>query len=304
VSGPRTNHAPEHGQPTGADHDAILEQVEAHALGALDRVDAGIVDQHLRWCTQCREQAESTRRVVELLALAVPLGVAPNPHVKRALLARVAADERAAPYEPALTRRDDEVLVRQAPAPTVLVRSTHDGMAGAQSNVRSWARFVPPAIIAPLAVALLVVGAWANSMRLDLAERERGSTLATEAGLNRIVANGGAVQLYSMEPQCDDCPGHGRLGVDSKDNMGVVVAWGLDPDQEHEVWCVDTKGVKAMVSTLDVGADGGAMQAFAFPTQDVAAYTEVYVAQKDGGAMYMVDLAPESGPPPTATPQR
>ena len=155
-----------------------------------------------------------------------------------------------------------------------------------------------PAIVAPLALALIVVGAWANSMRLDLADQEREATRDNGSGLNRIVADGGSVQLYSMEPQCDDCHGRGRLGVAPSDNMGLVVAWGLDPEQDHEVWCVDSKGDKAMVSTLNVDSDGGAMQAFAFPSGDVSRFKEVYVAQKDGGAMYMVHLSPTTGTPP------
>lgn len=302
MSGPRTNQALDHGHHPGPAHDAILDQVEAHALGALDRTDAGIVEQHLRWCGPCRDQAESTRRVVELLPLALPSDTVPSLDVKRALMYRVAADQQAAPYEPAIDRRRDKVVEeRRLPAATTPVTVSRDGVArGLPARGGSWARFVPAAIIAPLALALLVVGAWANSMRIDLADQKLDTTVVNDAGLNRIVANGGAVQLYSMEPQCDDCRGRGRLGVDPRDNMGVVVAWGLNPDQDHEVWCVDTNGDKAMVTTLDVGADGGAMQAFAFPADDVSQFTEVFVAQKDGGAMYMVDLAPTNGTPPAA----
>ncbi len=298
MSGPRTNQAPHYGPPPGLDHADILDQVEAHALGALDRTDAGIVEQHLRWCAPCRDQAKITRDVVNLLPLALALDDTPSPQVRHALLSRVASDERDLPYEPPMERADLEVEDREVRSPTATVVPSRTRAPVSDRTPSPWARFAPPAIIAPLALALIVVGAWANSMRLDLADRERETTLANEAGLNRIVANGGAVQLYSMEPRCDDCPAHGRLGIDPRDNMGVMVAWGLDPKQDHEVWCVDTKGRKAMVSTLDVDAAGGAMQAFAFPTEKVSEYTEVYVAQKDGGPMYMVDLAPDDGTPP------
>ncbi len=300
MSGPRTNQAPDPGGPSGSDHDGILDQLEAHALGALDRTDAGIVEQHLRWCAPCRDRAESTRRVVDLLPLALPLDTAPSSDVKRALFARVAADDREMPYEPPIDRRHLEAEERRVPVPAAPVGSSHPGAVISARASSTWSRIVPPAIIAPLALALIVVGAWANSMRLDLADSNREPSLANGSGLNQLGSDGGSVQLYSMEPQCADCPGRGRLGVDPGDNMGVMVAWGLDPAQDLEVWCVDTDGDKAMVSTLDVDREGGVMQAFAFPQEDVSLFKEVYVAQKDGGAMYMVDLAPTTGtPPPT-----
>lgn len=217
-------------------------------------------------------------------------------------MSRIAADDRGLPYEPPMERAHLDVEDRGVRAPTATFLPNRIRPAVSDRTPSPWARFVPPAIIAPLALALIVVGAWANSMRLDLADQERETALANEAGLNRIVANGGAVQFYSMEPRCDECPAHGRLGIDPLDNMGVMVAWGLDPEQDHEVWCVDTNGDKAMVSTLDVDADGSAMQAFAFPSKKVSEYTEVYVAQKDGAPMYMVDLAPDDGTPPATEP--
>jgi hypothetical protein len=286
------NQAPRHGLSSRAEHDAILDQVEAHALGALDRTDAGIVEQHLRWCAPCRDQAESIRRVVDLLPLALPVDEAPSADVKRALFGRVAVDDRELPYEPPLDRRPDtEARQRLDNA-----RPERERAAIGSRTPGPWSRIVAPALIAPLALALIVVGAWANSMRLDLADQQ-DSTLANGSGLNRLAASGDAVQFYSMEPQCDDCPGRGRLGVNPSDNMGVVVAWGLNPDEDHEVWCVDTEGDKAMVSTLDVNTEGGAMQAFAFPSEDVSQFKEVYVTQKDGEAMYMVHLEPGAGTP-------
>ncbi len=214
--------------------------------------------------------------------------------MKQALFARVAADDPQAPYEPPLDRHlDAEERGRQEGARPEPDRALIDGR-----TLGPWSRYVAPAVIAPLALALIVVGAWANSMRLDLADQEQESTLATGTGLNQLVTRGDAMQFYSMEPQCDECPGRGRLGVDPRDNMGVVVAWGLNPDQDHEVWCVDSQGEKAMVSTLDVNKEGGAMQAFEFPSEDVSQFKEVLVTQKDGGAMYMVDLEPATGTPP------
>ncbi len=301
MSGPRTSLTPDDGQSNQAQHDAILEQVEAYALGALDRVDAGIVEQHIRWCPQCRDEVEAVRRVVDLLPLAVPYVDSPPPDVKARLLERVASESRSEPYHwTGLHQRDEPEPARSPSAQRRASRTDNaDGTIG--SDARSWQRFVPPAVIAPLAIALIVVGAWANSMRLELEDQEQVETIANQEVLNQIVANGGDVRLYSMEPQCTDCGGRGRLGVDVADSVGVVVAWDLNPEQKHEVWCVNKKGDRKMVSTLDVDAEGGAMQAFAFPDDNMADYTEVYIAQTDGEATYMTNLTQDIIEP-SATP--
>jgi len=302
VSGPQTNRTPDHGKSDQTECDAILEQVDAYALGALDRVDSGIVEQHLRWCPQCRNDVEAVRRAVDLLPLAAPVVDPPSPAVKNRLFARVASDNRSDPYEPTGLLRREERDAALVSSTTQHGRYVSDGPGRAGLAASSWLRFAPPAIIAPLAIVLVVVGAWANSMRLEIEDRDRVQAISYQEELSQIVANGGNVQLYSMEPQCPDCTGRGRLGVDVADSMGVVVAWDLDPERDHELWCVDKKGDKSMVSKLDVDAAGGAMQAFAFPDENMSDYTEVYIAQTNGEAMYMSNLAPQASKDPSATP--
>lgn len=300
MSGPQTNRSPDHGRPNQAECDAILEQAEAFVLGALDRFDAGFVEQHLRWCPRCRDEVEAITRVVNLLPLAVPVVDAPSSAVKSRLLARVANDNRTDPYEPERLQRPDELYASGTPSATPRPTTSGEDSGTAAMPDRSWLRFVPTAIIAPLAIVLIVVGAWANSMRIDLEDQQQELGTANQEELNRIVANGGDVRLYSMQPLCTDCTGRGRLGVDVADSVGVVVAWGLNPEQEHEVWCVNKKGDKQMVSRLDVDADGGAMQAFSFP-DTMTDYSGVYIAQTDGEATYMTNLDADE---PSATPER
>lgn len=302
MSGPQSNQAPDNGQPAWTDHDAILEQIDAYVLGALDRVDSGIVEQHLRWCQPCREQEEATRRAVDLLPFAVPAVTPPPPAVKTRLLARIENDNRADPYAwsglAPESDRDVEALASTR-QPTIVGGNRSGGPVAAQS---SWLRFAPAAIIAPLAIALMVVGAWANSLRQQLDDQTPVQTASGQLELSQIVSNGNDVQLFSMEPQCAGCTGRGRLGVDMSDRVGLVVAWGLNPDREHEVWCVNSRGDRKMVSTLQVDAEGGAMLAFAFPDDDMKDYTGVYIAQTDGEATYMSNLTPADRMAPPATP--
>lgn len=303
MSGPQTNPTPDHGQPRHAEHDAILEQAEAYVLGALDRVDSGIIEQHLRWCPHCRDEVTAIERVVDLLPLTVPQVDPPPPGVKARLFARVAAENQAAPYAWQGLHRDAEPDAQRAGSTKPVPGVAGNRSGGTASGTTSWLRFLPPAIIAPLGIALIVVGAWANSMRLDLEEQERNRGISNQRELNQIVANGGDVRLYAMEPQCTGCSGRGRIGVDVADRIGVVVAWGLNPDQEYEVWCFNKQGDKKMVSTLDVDAQGGAMQGFSFP-EDMSDYSGVYVAQTNGEATYMSNFAPDNVEEPGATPDQ
>lgn len=304
MSGPNPNQAPDHGPSLSAEHDGILEQLEAYALGALDRADSGIVEQHLRWCPQCRGEEEAVRRVVDLLPFIVPPVDVPSPAVKGLLFDRIAADESQPDRQDMADRlRHHEPEVMAGARAVSSVTPSAPRTPGSPTSSPAWSRFVPPAVIAPLAIALLVVGAWANSMRLDLEERDEARAIANQQELNQIVANGGDVQLYSMEPQCADCTGRGRIGVDVADRLGVVVAWGLNPDREHELWCFNKKGDKKMVAELDVDAEGGAMQAFSFPP-DMTDYSGVYVAQTDGEATYMSEFSPDETEEPWATPER
>jgi len=153
---------------------------------------------------------------------------------------------------------------------------------------RQWTRVVPAALIAPLALALILVSAWANSLQNTIEERD--SDLASQRQLNGAIETVGAVQMYSLEPLCTDCTGSSRLGVDMDNNIGMLVAWNLDPNKEHSVWCVDSKGKKSWISTLDVDPRGGAMQAFTFPGK-ASNYSEVYIASDNGSVAYMTNIA-------------
>jgi hypothetical protein len=150
-----------------------------------------------------------------------------------------------------------------------------------------------------LVLALIVVAAWANSLNNQLAETR--SELDDQQSINETTQNGARVQLYSMQPMCPGCEGNGRVGIDQADQMGMVVAWNLDPSEEHQVWCSNSSGEKAQVTNLMVNADGGAMGTFALPTL-AGGYSRVYLQADDGTVMYVSDLGPVDEDP-WATPE-
>lgn len=151
---------------------------------------------------------------------------------------------------------------------------------------------VPAALTAPLAIALIVVAAWANGLQntIDEQDAELANQQPANGAASVALLNGAEIQMYSMEPSCAGCPGSGQLGVDMADSTGMLVAWNLDPAKKHSVWCVDGKGEKEWISTLDVNADGAAMQTFDFPGS-ASKYTEVYISRDNDSIAYMTNIA-------------
>ncbi len=276
-----------------ADHDEVPsaacafteENAAGYALGALDRFDRSLIEHHLRWCSRCREIVQAAENVTAYLPFLSPAVAPPSPDVRTRLMERIASD---------LTGP----IIEVPPVSSRLARAadTKDSGPAPVPLQRRWTRFLPAALVAPLAIALIVVLAWANNLQDTIDEQE--IALANQQQLNRAIANGGEVQLYSMEPRCSECKGGSRLGIDKEDGVGMVVAWDLDPKQKHSVWGVNDKGDKEWVSTLEVDPDGAAIQAFGFPG-DASSYTEVFISSGNGSVAYLTNIAT----PPADIPQ-
>ena len=152
-------------------------------------------------------------------------------------------------------------------------------MRAATGKTGNWRRWIPPAVITPLAIALLVLAAWTNSLRNEVnalrAEQQEGFT----------VASGNGMQLYTMRSDCPTCnpAASGRFGGNPDDSVGVVIAWNLDPNAQHQIWCIDKNGEKWMITTLDVEPTGDVVQAVSFP-QPLGGYQQIYVARHNGTA--------------------
>jgi hypothetical protein len=247
----------------------VIDNAEAFALGALDHADRSSIEQHLIWCGPCRRAVADARRATDLLPfLATP--AAPSSAVKTRLFDRIDGDQDSP--SPSLARMN----------PWVPETGRTGEQTGTGRPASSWQRWLPPAVLAPLALVLLVTAAWANSLRneVDYLESERDQQVA----LAGAVGGQSDMQLYSFEPACPTCnDANGRFGGNPNGSVGVVVAWNLDPSEQHQVWCVDDQGEKWMVTNLDVEPSGNVFQTVSFP-QPLGGYQQIYVARNDGTA--------------------
>jgi predicted anti-sigma-YlaC factor YlaD len=76
------------------DCNATLELIPAMLLDALDADETVAVQAHLRYCTNCRTEAESFRPVIGLMGLAAPEAAEPSPRVKQRLMAQISPRSR------------------------------------------------------------------------------------------------------------------------------------------------------------------------------------------------------------------
>ena len=258
----------------------VQENIEGFVLDALDRFERGMVEHHLRWCTSCQAEASRYERVVERLPFAVAASPKPGPELKTSLFERIRADTSATKATP--SRRTVERATKSTEG-----RESSPG----------WWRYASAALIAPLALSLLVMGVWANSMRNDL--NEQGMDLESQAQLNQVLANGGQVALYSVEKEksCPTCHGSGQLGMSESNDMGMVLGWNFDPGQRHDVWGVSRDGDTMKMCELEVDPTGAVMQMFTFPGAP-SDLTEVYITDEHGAMTYVSHLAREDDATP------
>jgi hypothetical protein len=260
-------------QPVNPEECASVQALlEGLALDALDSWERSLVEHHLRWCDACRAEAAAFERVASLLPLTTTIDQEPGPGVKLALLDRIATGD----LEPRVSAGSaaDPVPTPVTPRPQ-------------PARSPRWVTHIPSALIAPLVLALVVMGVWANSMRTDL--NARNNAPGTEVALNETLPSGDQVQLYSVEKSCPTCNGSGQLGVSASNEMGMVVGWNFDPGQQHDVWQVNRSGERTKVCQLQVGSTGAVMQMFSFP-ESPSEYSEVYITNERGELTYVSHL--------------
>lgn len=274
----------------GCEHCA--EYAEAYVLGIADDIDAERIEQHLVYCGRCRREIAQQKHVVGYLPYATPLAE-PGADVRDTLLSRIAAEPEIG-TTPTLADpwRPNALLNPSADTEAEPRTSRFSG------SMPSW---VLPSLFAPLALTLIILGAWANSLHGDLRTLRSPSSPAEET-----VSSVGDVQLYSMEPNCTECEhrdASGQLGGNPDETTGVVIAWNLNPDEQHQVWCVDENGEKILVSDLEVAQSGDVFQTVNFPAA-LGGYQHVYVARSDGTEELVVALNdPQDANPDGLTPE-
>jgi anti-sigma-K factor RskA len=221
--------------PMTVDCEYVREQLDAWAIGALDRADTVAVDRHLARCADCSPLAARARDAAAMLALSLPMTAA----------------------SPSLRRR----VLDAAGAPPQALRPRSDP--GGATRRRNW---WPVAAAAALTVALGGI-AWAATLQSQLADvDDRNDQLAAVATqqAGRIAAMQDQVELVAernaaLEETNDAlveimaqpdvaqakmfgtwaAPGaSGRYVWSRSSGVGVLVAEGLKPLPDDERYCL------------------------------------------------------------------
>lgn len=251
----------------------VQDLLEAEALGILEPAEHARVQRHLQLCGPCRRELADLHRVVDLLPL-LSEPATPSPMVKARLFQQIADESESGPRLMSFGNPWAAEPVTDPPAPAPLETPTEGP---------GWRSWMMSALVAPLAIALIVLAAWSSSLRNDLEVARSGTGRDAVAQIANGTSSTG-MKLYSMEPSCPTCdetPASGHLGGDPDDNVGILVAWNLNPDEKHEVWCEDRDGKLIRVSDLEVEQGGQVAQTVNFPDA-IGGYTTIFVTRNDG----------------------
>jgi len=263
--------------PSGTDHDAIIEMLPDYAVGALDNWQQSLVAQHLEGCAQCRDDLDLLLTTVGLLSDPP----APSASVRANLLAAVDAswpevvlNEPETPVSPAPSETPPTPAVdvgpRPLPDPPNLIRP------------RRWsAGPLMLGLVAGLALLAVSLGIWNVLLQQDVSE-------------NRAVAHflenvpGRILDDSVLSP-----PASGVVYADPERRDALIVAHGLPPlpsDQRYQVWLFTPSGDRVSGGLFDVN-DQGIGQALLEAPQPLAAYVALGLSAE-----------PASGSPAPTTP--
>ncbi len=241
--------------------DDVRDDVDAYALGVLDRDDARRVDKHVAVCPDCRQLLDEARESAAALALSVPMTSA-GPPVRARVLARAAAMD----------------------APSAEPRRTSTSR---QTPNRWWL-----AAAAVLVAALAGVSAWTAvaQRRIDRLERDNaavrasataqaGDLAAAQAALAGVTASNARVEAtlatqramldVMAQPDVQRVALHGTRSATSAAAQyiwsparaaGVMLADGLPPladGQTYQAWVVyETSWESAGTFSVDASGSG------------------------------------------------
>lgn len=252
------------GPETGADSSmppydlecAFLDDnVEAFVLRALDLSDQQRIALHLRWCTRCRAVASAYADIPRLLPFTAPQADGPSPAARSRLMARVAQEATGESVAPIAVPTE-----AAPPRPSQRAIWQH--------------RFMPTAALL-LTAALIFVSAWGIGLQNEIESLRAESSKPTNFTGQPVASP----RLFTTKPACPNCTGIAQLGADPGKTTAVLMAWGLDPNQTHEVWCMHENGESNRVAVLEVNASGDAMQTLTF-SQPIAGYLEIRIVKQ------------------------
>ena len=203
----------------------VIDDLDAYALGILDRDESEAVEEHLAACPACRAALDDAQAVVAGLGLAVA-AVAPPPAVRERLLAALATEAGAV-------------------APPTPIGS---------GRGRSW---LLPALAA--AAAVLLAGVAVLSVMLARTIDERDDALAEQALIASYVSDGGQLVALKAQPASiyKSSAGRGSLLVAPGKEPIVMVAGcpASNGYYTYRVWFARA-GDRVPAGTLTVDKDG------------------------------------------------
>lgn len=254
--------------------DRVRNELGAWSLGALEPEETQLVDHHLGQCDACSREADHWKQVTAML----PFGsrvIGPSIDSKRALMARVADDQLA-------------TAMPVSPASLALVRSEVASQSATARRTFHWSQL----LVAPLALALLVMSLWSLELRDQLDDTRDARAEVMSAMLPE------GFQAFQLTSDCEQCDTAGHLLADPDKSEALMLAWNLNPGEIHEVWCEEGDGSRALVANLQVGEAGEVVQSLVFD-QPISGYTRIYVIGSDGELVEIKgsDLIREPAPP-------
>ncbi|MGI8484623.1 MAG: hypothetical protein ACR2OU_10210 [Thermomicrobiales bacterium] len=217
-----------------------------------------------------------------MLPFATTSSILPSPGVRTALLDRIQHAGSSRARVSATAQSVMAPFARHDPSPGLKTPVPETGVI--EQSRLGWARWIPTAVIAPLLVALLVVSAWGIGQRNQVGEMQQ--QLAAQSTTN-MTKNGSATRLYTTRPACPSCTGSGQLGADPSDNKAFLLAWDLNPAEQHEIWCVHPDGKSNLVAVLNVNQKGQVMQNLEF-SQPISGYREIRIVRHDDASPELI----------------
>lgn len=251
--------------------DRVRGELDAWSLGALEPAEKTAVDRHIADCDACRDEAEALARVASMLPLALQ-PIRPSDDVKRKLMSRIA---------------DDQMSTNMPNERVRVPLKTGDPTGHSQARKSfHWSQM----LVAPLAIALLVMSLWAFELKGQVNEQEDASSTRQTASM---LPEG--FQAFSMQSECETCNSTGKLLADPAKADALMVAWNLDPSEVHEVWCEESDGERVLVASFEVSENGDIVQPLVFD-QPIAGYSKIYVTNADGETVEIRMDPPEDAP--------
>jgi hypothetical protein len=235
-----------------------------YALGELDRAECDGVERHLAGgCGVCRHELREMQEVVGMLGASLE-EVAPAPHVRQELLARVAAEQRDATAN---------AKVERAALPAQQAASD-----------RRWQRTFAYAatLLCGFLIGALAMRQFAGS---GVTIQSREAQLAEI--LDRARQNFGSPQIRfaSLRSTADENAVVGHMMWDAMGRNLHVFAFDVEPpaaNQQLAVWFVPAEGEPSYAGELKVSASGACAAVFAAPKFDEPVAQVVVTEERAG----------------------